>query len=396
MTKRGYQPVLKTKLSTRTLLILSAVSALILLITLLALGNTGLSPASVSGNSGWQRGETATYYILSDGSNATGWQEIDGETYFFRDSGSMVTGWLVLDDQHHYFLEDGTAASGPVTIGNDLHIFEDRGIPATGWTIYEGRSLYLDSTGKPMTGWQTIGDTLYYFDQNGFPCPGWLEQDGKKFYIRPDGTAALGRNIIDGATHYFASNGQEIVLVNPWNYVPVDYTVELKKLDSNYQVAVEAYDDLQLMLADCKAGGGRPVICSAYRTQEYQENLYNKKVKKLVASGLSQEQAEQEAGTVVAVPGTSEHQLGLALDIIDYYNWTLDESQEHTKTQQWLMANSWQYGWILRYPNGKSESTGIIYEPWHYRYVGREIAAEIHELGLCLEEYLDMLTTSVG
>ena len=150
------------------------------------------------------------------------------------------------------------------------------------------------------------------------------------------------------------------------------------------------------MLADCKTGGGKPVICSAYRTQEYQENLYNKKVKKLVSSGLSQENAEKEAGTVVAVPGTSEHQLGLALDIIDYNNYTLDQSQEKTATQKWLMANSWQYGWILRYPNGKSDSTGIIYEPWHYRYVGREIAAELHELGLCLEEYLQMLTTTVG
>ena len=388
--------MLKSKLSTRGLLIAAAVFCLILLIALKALPNQASDPAAIPKEPGWQRVENEAYYILNDGSPATGWQEIEGKTYYFRSCGSMVTGWLILDNRQYYFLEDGTAASGAVTIGNDLHIFEDGGIPSTGWTTHEGRSLYLDSTGKAMTGKQTIDDMLYFFGKDGFPATGWQEIDGKTHYIHPDGKVALGRNVIDGTVHYFASNGQEILLVNPWNYVPENYTVELKKLDSNYQVAAEAYDDLQLMLADCKAGGGKPVICSAYRTQEYQENLYNKKVKKLMSTGLSQDEAEKEAGTVVAVPGTSEHQLGLALDIIDYYNYTLDRSQENTKTQQWLMANSWQYGWILRYPNGKSEVTGIIYEPWHYRYVGREIAAEIHELGLCLEEYLQMLTTTVG
>ena len=388
--------MLKTKLSTRSLLILTAASALLLFVVLWGLRPSEGGKSAQKGGSGWLHDDLATYYILDDGSYATGWQEIDGKAYYFRSSGSMVTGWLILGDQAHYFLEDGTAASGPVTIGHILHIFADRGIPATGWTTYEGHSLYLDSNGTPLTGWQTIDDTLYYFGQDGIPGSGWLEQDGKKFYIQPDGAVALGRNVIDGIPHYFASNGEEIHLVNPWNYVPEGYTVDLKKIDANYQVAKIAYDDLQLMLADCKRGGGNPVICSAYRTQEYQENLYNKKVKKLMATGLSQDEAEKEAGTVVAVPGTSEHQLGLALDIIDYYNYTLDRSQENTKTQQWLMANSWQYGWILRYPNGKSEVTGIIYEPWHYRYVGREIAEEIHDLGMCLEEYLQMLTTTVG
>ena len=388
--------MLKTKLSTRSLLILTAASALLLFVVLWGLRPSEGGKSAQKGGSGWLHDDLATYYILDDGSYATGWQEIDGKAYYFRSSGSMVTGWLILGDQAHYFLEDGTAASGPVTIGHILHIFADLGIPATGWTTYEGHSLYLDSNGTPLTGWQTIDDTLYYFGQDGIPGSGWLEQDGKKFYIQPDGAVALGRNVIDGIPHYFASNGEEIHLVNPWNYVPEGYTVDLKKIDANYQVAKIAYDDLQLMLADCKRGGGNPVICSAYRTHEYQENLYNKKVKKLMATGLSQDEAEKEAGTVVAVPGTSEHQLGLALDIIDYYNYTLDRSQENTKTQQWLMANSWQYGWILRYPNGKSEVTGIIYEPWHYRYVGREIAEEIHDLGMCLEEYLQTLTTTVG
>ena len=161
-------------------------------------------------------------------------------------------------------------------------------------------------------------------------------------------------------------------------------------------MAAEAYPDLQEMLSDCKDAGCEPVVCSAYRSQAYQTTLFQRKITRLMATGMSREQAEKEAGTVVAVPGTSEHQLGLALDIIDNSNWTLDRSQENTKTQQWLMAHSWEYGWILRYPNGKTELTGIIYEPWHYRYVGREIAAELHELDMCLEEYMQMLSDTVG
>ena len=89
------------------------------------------------------------------------------------------------------------------------------------------------------------------------------------------------------------------------------------------------------------------------------------------------------------MPGTSEHQLGLAVDIVDISNQHLDASQENTAVQKWLMEHSWEYGFILRYPNEKSEITGIIYEPWHYRYVGREDAEQIHTLGVCLEEYLE-------
>ncbi len=93
----------------------------------------------------------------------------------------------------------------------------------------------------------------------------------------------------------------------------------------------------------------------------------------------------------MAVPGISEHQLGLAVDIVDMDNRHLDESQECTAVQQWLINHSCEYGFILRYPNEKSSITGIIYEPWHYRYAGREHAEQIHRLGVCLEEYLDEL-----
>ena len=90
-------------------------------------------------------------------------------------------------------------------------------------------------------------------------------------------------------------------------------------------------------------------------------------------------------------PGTSEHHLGLAVDIIDTNLWALDERQADMPAQQWLMEHSWQYGFILRYPPEKTAVTGVIYEPWHYRYVGADLAAELYESGLTLEEYLDGL-----
>ena len=143
------------------------------------------------------------------------------------------------------------------------------------------------------------------------------------------------------------------------------------------------------MMDACRADGLSPVICSAYRTREKQERLYQAEVERWQDRGYSQDNAKAEAGKAVAIPGTSEHQLGLAVDIVDINNQHLDETQESTEVQKWLMEHSWEYGFILRYPNEKSEITGIIYEPWHYRYVGREDAEQIHTLGVCLEEYLE-------
>ena len=145
---------------------------------------------------------------------------------------------------------------------------------------------------------------------------------------------------------------------------------------------------LEEMLSDCREAGLSPIVCSAYRTEETQTRLYSNKLARVRASGVPEDQAEAEAARWVAPPGTSEHQTGLALDIVAASYQLLDEGQEDTAEQQWLMANSWKYGFILRYPSEKSDITGIGYEPWHYRYVGRAAAAEIYHSGVCLEEYL--------
>lgn len=181
-----------------------------------------------------------------------------------------------------------------------------------------------------------------------------------------------------------------MTLVNPWTTMPADWKVDLVSIGSGHRVDRICFDDLMAMMEACRAEGLSPMVRSSYRTQEQQEQLYANKVRQWKATGLSDEEARKTAATIVAIPGTSEHQLGWAVDIVDASYRTLDEKQAETAAQQWLMAHSWEYGFILRYPTDKSEVTGIIYEPWHYRYVGRDNAKAVYESGLCLEEYLEM------
>lgn len=210
------------------------------------------------------------------------------------------------------------------------------------------------------------------------------------------GTAAgLARNLTEiqltAQAQKPAEEDWQLVLVNPWNKLPEDFRVELKKLSNGLRVDARIYDDLSAMLSDCRKAGLSPLVCSAYRSQETQTRLYRNKISRLRAAGYTAEKAVQEAGRWVAVPGTSEHQTGLAVDLVAASYQILDQKQEQTAEQKWLMEHCWEYGFILRYPTDKSEITGIGYEPWHYRYVGKTAAAAIHDSGLCLEEYLQQL-----
>ena len=166
--------------------------------------------------------------------------------------------------------------------------------------------------------------------------------------------------------------------------------VAIETVDANgYQVDVRIMQDLEAMFADARAAGRNPMICSAFREWDMQVSLYENKIERVMQEeGLTQEEAAIKASTVVAKPGTSEHQVGLALDIVSSDYQELDEAQMETEDQKWLMENSWKYGFILRYPMDKSDITGIIFEPWHYRYVGKKAAKEITEQNITLEEYV--------
>ena len=183
----------------------------------------------------------------------------------------------------------------------------------------------------------------------------------------------------------------ELVLVNRDHKIPEGYSVELEEVETTHKIDKRVAESLKQMLSDAREEGLSPIICSSYRTREKQTQLYNNKVKEYKRFGYSSDEAENLASYWVAIPGTGEHETGLAVDIVSKKYQILDEKQEETDVQKWLMENSYKYGFTLRYPTDKKEITMINYEPWHYRYVGIDNATYMKEHEMCLEEYIDYL-----
>ena len=179
-----------------------------------------------------------------------------------------------------------------------------------------------------------------------------------------------------------------LVLVNNKNPMKDGYVPELTELEPDYSVDSRIAKAAKQMLQDAEDAGLHILICSAYRSVERQEQVFGQSMKERVKEGMGYWEAYEETALNVALPGTSEHALGLALDLISNQYTELDEKQETTAEAKWLKENCHKYGFILRYPPEKTNITGIIYEPWHYRYVGEEHAAKIMELGITLEEYM--------
>ena len=183
------------------------------------------------------------------------------------------------------------------------------------------------------------------------------------------------------------------LLVNRANPLSENYDVETRGIVNNgvqtdYQFDVRVIDKLEAMLKDAADAGYPVLIRSAHRTISYQKMLYTNKVNYYLNLGYSQSAAEAEAGKWVAVPGTSEHNLGVVVDIVNQgYTGELEQYFENEPLFGWLIENCADYGFILRYPKTKEAVTGIVYEPWHYRYVGEEVAHYIMDNDLTLEEY---------
>ncbi len=155
----------------------------------------------------------------------------------------------------------------------------------------------------------------------------------------------------------------------------------------NYQIDERVYDDLIAMIKAAESDGVYLRYVSAYRPYSSQERLYKNKVQQYLNQGYSQKAAEDKASTIVAIPGTSDHSLGLAVD----FNY-LEQKYENEKELVWLKNNAEKYGFVMRYAKDKEKYTGVIYEPWHYRYVGKEHAEIMNEKNMCLEEYVKYLS----
>ncbi len=186
-----------------------------------------------------------------------------------------------------------------------------------------------------------------------------------------------------------------LTLVNKYYTIGEDYTPpELVKLSGsdgasggNGKLDARAAEYFEKMYAQCLEDTGVILnTVSAYRTYEYQDGLYQRQVEREIARGLSEDAAKIKAATIVARPGTSDHNLGLAIDI-----GRITDDFENSKGYKWLDQHAHEYGFVLRYPKDKQDITHVIYEPWHWRYVGVEAAKEMKESGQVLEEYLGMV-----
>ena len=179
-------------------------------------------------------------------------------------------------------------------------------------------------------------------------------------------------------------NDYRFILANIDNSIG-DYTPELVEIENGRKFDVRAAEALKSFIGDCRKTGLNVFLSSTFRGKYSQKMLYDRKV---------EQYGEEEAKTIVLPPGTSEHQTGLAADITDVYYEFKTKDIENTDTFKWLNEHCQDYGFILRYPKDKEDITKVIYEPWHFRYVGIEVAKYIKEHNLCLEEFLDLLKQS--
>lgn len=185
----------------------------------------------------------------------------------------------------------------------------------------------------------------------------------------------------------FDSSDWKLILVNKQHPIPEDYSFTLGNLSSYMQCDERIVEPLLTMMKKAQEDGVTLVICSPYRDSEKQEKLFNRKINAYMKNGYSYMDAYKLSSQAVTVPGASEHQIGLAIDLITKGYSTLDEGFAETEAGKWLKAHCAEFGFILRYPKEKEYITGIEWEPWHFRYVGNSAASLIMEQNLTLEEF---------
>lgn len=175
-------------------------------------------------------------------------------------------------------------------------------------------------------------------------------------------------------------------IVNGETAAPEDQKQSLSYIDDEHMIDARCAEDLEALLAACRDAGFEPMVTAAFRSVSEQRELFNTLAESYIQQGADVESAKALAQKKIPLPGHSEHQLGLAVDLADGD----PAEKEQGAIQDWLAAHAWEYGFILRYPEGKESITNHEFEPEHYRYVGQSAAKQIHELDLTLEEYVSM------
>ena len=260
----------------------------------------------------------------------------------------------------------------------------------------------------PVTDVQTPDDGRTTEDPDGTDDPNTTgdpgDADDPDTTDDPNGGQTVSEPYIDAsgllqyptAGHYVQADSYQgggeapwnLLLVNDWNPLPAGYDsdVTFSTVSGGKQVDSRIIDAVNRMLNDAAAYD--LAVVSAYRPKEEQDILYWRKVKQYTDKGYSDLEAQKVGGTIVKRPGFSEHNCGLAMDVGGSGDYTLEQTFANTPAYAWLIEHCADYGFILRFPEGKEDITGVIYEPWHYRYVGEEAARYIMDNDLCLEEYL--------
>ena len=194
----------------------------------------------------------------------------------------------------------------------------------------------------------------------------------------------------DYKDYKFDSSDWRLILINKSHFIPDDNEVPLGTIYGVHQCDKRIIPDLVEMLKAAKADGVNLSIRSPYRTSALQVLLYNNKITKFMNAGMSYLEAYKLAGQAVTIPGASEHEAGLSLDIVSDTYTSLTEGFGETAAGKWLAENAHYYGFILRYPADKEYITTIEYEPWHFRYVGVEAATVMYNEDLTLEEFWEI------
>ena len=185
----------------------------------------------------------------------------------------------------------------------------------------------------------------------------------------------------------FSADDWKLILINKQHPIPDDYTFPMSNIKGNMYCDKRILSSLLIMFKAAQRDGVNLVICSPYRSEVRQEKLFTRKIASYMNDGMAYMDAYTKAAQAVTIPGSSEHQVGLAIDIISDDYAYLDDGFGKTDAGEWLSENSSKYGFILRYPAGKENVTGIEYEPWHFRYVGPDAAGVIARQKITLEEF---------
>ena len=320
-------------------------------------------------------GQTGVYYFEQDGKARRGWLHYYGAgSYYFGEDFRGCIGWNQIEGQHYFFDDDATMHTGWLEQGDNRYYLDPWRLE--GWVDLDDGRYYFAEDGKALQGWLTLQEGTYYLESSGKMYTGWLTLPTDRYYLQPDGLMATGVVTIDGAQRYFQETGAYIPLVNPWNPLTDDFVLQLVEVEK-YKVDATCAQALQDMLTACRNAGNKVQINSAYRDEAKQKSIWEEYRKNYMAQGYSYDQAEKLTAGYVAVPGTSEHHTGLGIDL-----------GSGSKTYQWLAEHCWEYGFILRYPEDKTNETGFNYEPWHFRYLGKPLAEAVYDSGLTLEAYL--------